>query len=84
MILVLVCNFIIYSRKTGNNDISINTLLQQLLLTTTSLKASLDNIDVKMNEMKNQQTDIQANINHIEKVVLTLQKCRKFNKTMEE
>ena len=28
----------------GNNDISINTLLQQLLLTTTSLKASVDNI----------------------------------------
>ena len=36
----------------GNNDISVDALLQQLLLTTTSLKASVDNIDVKINEIQ--------------------------------
>ena len=53
----------------GNNDISINTLLQQLLLTTTSLKASVDNIDVKMSEMKSNQNDMKSNIDQLEKAV---------------
>ena len=53
----------------GNNEININTLLQQLLSTTTSLKMSVDNIDVKINEMKSDQSDMKSNIDQLEKAV---------------
>ena len=55
----------------GNDDTSINTLLHQLLSATTSLQSSVDAINVKMIEMKNQQRDMQTNISHIEKVVFS-------------
>ena len=53
----------------GNNEININILLQQLLSTTTSLKMSVDKIDVKVNEIKSDQSDMKSNIDQLEKAV---------------
>ncbi len=65
----------------GNSDIDTISLLQQLLIATASLKASMDTFDVTMNEMKNHQTDMQATINHIENVVFSTEiHGTRFNK----
>ena len=53
----------------GNNDVDTNSLLQQLLITTTSLKASMDTFGVAMNEMTSNQIDMQSNIDQLQKAV---------------
>ena len=53
----------------GDDDVSVDALSRQLLLTTASLKASVDIIDVKMNEMKSDQNDMKSNVDQLEKAV---------------
>ena len=55
----------------GNNDASINTLLQQLLSATSSLQSSVNTINMQMNEMRSQRNDMQSNINQLKKVVFS-------------
>ena len=53
----------------GNSDANIASLLQQLLVSTSSLQSSVDNINLQMNEMKDHRIDMQTDIDHLKKVV---------------
>ena len=53
----------------GNNEASITNLLQQLLVSTSSLQSSVNNINLQMNEMKDHRIDMQTDIDHLKKVI---------------